>query len=196
MQRALQVSEADVFVDNQAFHLMEHWGVRLIIVVTVNAARRNNTDWRLLVLHGADLHARSLGTQQTRGVEPEGIVIGTRRVVSRNVQRVEVMIVVFNLRPGLNGETQFAEESFDTVDGTGDRMQPTVFHTTARQGNVDGFCCQSLVQRSRFQRIFTRVQRILHCLFCLVDYRACCRAIFCRHVTQRLHLQGKMAFLA
>ncbi|MNS99540.1 hypothetical protein D3C72_1339460 [compost metagenome] len=196
MQCALQIGEADVFIDNQPFHLMEHRGVRLVVVITINAARRNNADWRLLVLHGADLHAGSLGAQQARGVEPEGIVIGTRRVVTRNVQRVEVMIVVFNLRPGLYGETQFAEEGFDTVDGAGHWMQPTVFHTTARQGNVDGFCRQTLIQRSRFQRIFTRVQRILHCLFCLVDYRACCRAIFCRHVTQRLHLQGKMAFLA
>ncbi|MNN54255.1 hypothetical protein D3C81_1690620 [compost metagenome] len=123
-------------------------------------------------------------------------MIGTRRVVTRNIQRVEVMIVVFNLRPGLYGEAQFAEEGFNSVDGAGYRMQPTVFHTTARQRNVDGFCRQTLIQRSRFQRILTRVQRFLYRLLCLVDHRSGRRAIFCRHVTQRLHLQGKMAFLA
>ncbi|MNJ73430.1 hypothetical protein D3C77_702190 [compost metagenome] len=75
-------------------------------------------------------------------------------------------------------------------------MQPAVFHTTAWQGNVNSLCSQTLVQRSGFQRVFTRVQRILHRLFCLVDHRPGRRAFFRRHVTQRLHLQGKMAFLA
>ncbi len=64
MQRPFQVGEADIFINDQTFHLMEHRGVGLIVVVTIDAARRDNTDRRLLVFHGADLHAGGLRTQQ------------------------------------------------------------------------------------------------------------------------------------
>ena len=57
MQRSLQVGEADVSVNDQTFHLMEHRGMRLIVVVTIHAAGGNNADWRLLISHGADLYA-------------------------------------------------------------------------------------------------------------------------------------------
>ncbi len=57
MQRSLQVGKADVGINDQAFHLMEHWGVGLIVVVTIDATWRNNADRRLLVSHGANLHA-------------------------------------------------------------------------------------------------------------------------------------------
>ena len=49
MQRPFQVGEADIFINDQTFHLMEHRGVGLIVVVPIDAARRDNTDRRLLV---------------------------------------------------------------------------------------------------------------------------------------------------
>lgn len=47
MQRTFQVGKVDIGINDQAFHLMEHRGVRLIVVVTINAARGDNTDRRL-----------------------------------------------------------------------------------------------------------------------------------------------------
>lgn len=38
VQRSLQIGKADVGINDQAFHLMEHWGVGLIVVVTIHAA--------------------------------------------------------------------------------------------------------------------------------------------------------------
>jgi phenylalanyl-tRNA synthetase alpha subunit len=35
---------ADVFINDQTFHLVEHRGVGLIVVVTIDASRRDNTD--------------------------------------------------------------------------------------------------------------------------------------------------------
>ncbi len=64
MQGSFQVGEADVFINDQTFHLVEHRGVGLIVVVTIDASRRDNTDRRLLVFHGADLHAGGLGAQR------------------------------------------------------------------------------------------------------------------------------------
>lgn len=85
MQRTFEVGEADVGINNQTFHLMEHRSMRLVVVITVYTARRNNTDRRLLRFHRPDLDARRLGTQQTGRVKPEGIMIGAGRVMTRNV---------------------------------------------------------------------------------------------------------------
>ncbi len=82
MQRAFQVGEADVFINNQTFHLVEHWGVGLIVVVTVYATRRDDADRRFLFLHGTDLNAGSLGTQQTGSVKPESVVVSTCRMMA------------------------------------------------------------------------------------------------------------------
>ncbi len=38
VQRAFQVGKADVGINNQTFHLMEHRRVSLVVVVTINAA--------------------------------------------------------------------------------------------------------------------------------------------------------------
>ncbi len=58
MQRAFQVGKADVGINNQTFHLMEHRRVSLVVVVTINTARRDDTNRWLLGFHGADLYAR------------------------------------------------------------------------------------------------------------------------------------------
>ncbi|MNJ71172.1 hypothetical protein D3C77_676870 [compost metagenome] len=67
-------------------------------------------------------------------------------------------------------------------------MQATVLQATPRQRDVDGLRRQAGVQHRRLQRVLTRVQRILNFLFCLVDHRPGCRAIFRWHFTQGLHL--------
>jgi hypothetical protein len=53
-----------------------------IVVVTIDAARRDNADRRLLVFHGADLHAGGLRTQQARGIKPESVVVSACRMMA------------------------------------------------------------------------------------------------------------------
>ena len=150
MQRAFQVGEVDVGINNQPFHLMEHRGVSLIVIVTIYTARGDNTDRRLFFLHGADLHAGSLRTQQTRRVKPESVVVSARRMMARNVQRIEVMIVIFDFRTSRHGKAQLTKETFNPVNCTRYRMQTAVFDTTPWQGDIDSFFCQTSIQGSTF----------------------------------------------
>ncbi len=196
MQRALQVGEADVFINDQPFHLMEHWGVGLVVVVTIDATRRDDADRRRLLLHGTDLHARGLGTQQAGRIKPESVVVSTCRVVAWDIQGIEVMVIVFDFRAGRHGKAELTEETFNTVDSAGDRVQPTVLDTASRQGDIDGFSSQTGVQRGAFQRVFTLVQHLLHLLFGFVNHRTCSRALFWRQLTQGSHLKGQVPFLA
>ncbi len=166
----------------------------LIVVVTIDAARRDNTDRRLLVFHGADLHAGGLRTQQASGIEPESVVVSARRMVTRNIQRIEVVVIVFDFRARRHGKAELTEETFNTVDGASNRMQAAVFNAATRQRDVNGLCGQTRIQRCAFQFSFTRVQRLLHLLFRLVDDRTGCRTLFRRQLTQGGHLQGQMPF--
>ena len=104
------------------------------------------------------------------------------------------MIIVFDFRPGSHGKAKLTEETFDTVDSTGHRMQTAVFNTTPRQGDINSFCCQTRIQRRAFQLGFTRIQRLLHLLFCFVDNRTGCRTLFWRQLTQGRHLKGQVPF--
>ncbi len=86
VQSAFQVGKADVGINNQTFHLMEHRRVSLVVVVTINAARRNNKIgccWAFMV---RICTPRGLGTQQAGSVKPESVVVSARRVVTRNVR--------------------------------------------------------------------------------------------------------------
>ena len=188
MQCAFKIGETDIGIHNQTFCLMEHRGVSLVVVITVNAARRNNADWRLFIFHGTDLHAGSLCTQQAFGIKPEGIVISTCRMVRRNIQRIKVMIVIFNFRAGFNRKAQFAEKGFDTLNGTGDRMQTAIFHAASRQRDINPLFSQTGIQRRRFQGIFTGIQCSLNLLFGFVNHCTRSRTIFRRQIPQRLHL--------
>ena len=56
MQNAFKLSKAHVFIHHQAFYLVEHRRVGLIVVIPVNTTGRNDPQWRLLGFHGANLH--------------------------------------------------------------------------------------------------------------------------------------------
>ena len=100
------------------------------------------------------------------------------------------MIIVFDFRPGCHGKAKLTEETFDTVDGTGNRMQTAVFNATTWQRDINRFRRQTRIQCSAFQFRFTRIQRLLNLLFRFVDNRTSCRTLFWRQLTQGRHLKG------
>ena len=64
VERALKIAKGDAFVDDQALDLVELRQVAGIgRVGTVDGARADHVDGRLLRLHGVDLHTRGLGAQ-------------------------------------------------------------------------------------------------------------------------------------
>ena len=97
-QRALQVGEARCLVDQQAFDLVEHRRMRLVRVAAIDLARRDHADRRLAALHRTDLHRRGMRAQQAAIAEIEGVVHRARRMVRREIQRLEVVPVVLDLR--------------------------------------------------------------------------------------------------
>src|SRR5690554_1261220 len=113
---------------------MKHRGVGHIRIATIHTPRANHTERRLTSLHGANLHWRGMGAQQGTGIEIESIVHSTGRVVARNIERFEVVVIVLNLRALLYGVAGTGEEFFDTLQCASHRMQSTQVLTSSGPG--------------------------------------------------------------
>jgi hypothetical protein len=103
-------------------------------------ARGHDVDRRLGGLHRADLHRGRLGSKQqlvVGDIQVERILHGSRRMVGRNVQRLEVVPVVLDLR-ALRDPVAHAREHVDDLafdDGQG--VQRASPRAAARQRDVD-----------------------------------------------------------
>ncbi|MCY1175091.1 hypothetical protein D9M73_153140 [compost metagenome] len=193
---ALEVGEADVLIDQQAFHLVEHRRVGQVGVAAVHAARADDANRRLLAFHGADLYRRGMGTQQHVGIEIEGVMHRPGRVVARDVERLEVVIVVFDLRAFGDAVADTGEELFDAFQSAGNRMQTTGGLATARQGHINALGGQTGAEFGFFESRLARVEHLGDAFLGVVDQRANFWPLFGRHVAQGLHHLGQFAFLA
>src|SRR5699024_6954155 len=82
LECALEVAHRDSALDDQALELVEHRRVRRVDRVrTVDSAGRDHADRRLLLLHYADLHRRSLRAQQNVVGDVEGVLRVARRMI-------------------------------------------------------------------------------------------------------------------
>src|SRR5438445_3075770 len=103
LDRAEQVGQGDAAVDGEALHLVEHGRVaRPRCLVAVRAPGRDHVDGRFVRFHGADLHGRGVGSQHHLLVATQPhvqrVLHGARRVRGRDVERLEVVPVVLDLR--------------------------------------------------------------------------------------------------
>ena len=88
-------------------------------------------------VHDPDLHRRGMGAQQPVGVEIEGVVHRPRRVMLGDIERLEVVVGVLDLRALRHRETGIGEQALDAPQGAGDGMQSARLLAAPRQGDVD-----------------------------------------------------------
>jgi len=125
---ALQVGQADPFIDHQGFQLGEKHAVGGVdLIPPETTARGDDFDRGLFFLHRADLHGGGVGAEQSppqlsrRGkIEVEGVLFVARRVVGGGVQGVEVVEFGVDFRPGGEGESHAAEDVDAAVHQAGD----------------------------------------------------------------------------
>src|SRR2546425_2326196 len=100
LDRALQVRQADVVVDDQALNLIELRTVRGIRrIAPVDRARSDDADRRLVALHEPDLYRRCMGPQeQVVGLDVKAVHRVPRGMVRGDVERLEVVELVLHLR--------------------------------------------------------------------------------------------------
>ena len=147
-KRALQVAHRDAFVHNQPLQLMEQRRVRCVQRIgTVNATGGDDANRRFGVLHRADLDRRGLRTEQNVVGDIKGVLRVTRRMVFRNVQRLEVVVIQFHLGSFDNREAHSDEDVLQLPLHLGQRMDVSVRNRGGRHGDVQFFCLQAMFQR-------------------------------------------------
>ena len=92
--------------------------------VSVHAARTNNPDGRFLFFHYPRLNAAGMGAQEPVRVfvNIKCILHIPRRMIFRQVERCEIMPVVFNLGTFRNRKSKSSEYLYNAVSHNADRM--------------------------------------------------------------------------
>ena len=137
MQHRLHVGEAHVLADHQPFELVEHRRVRHVRVAAVDAARGDDGERRAVLLQRADLHRRGVRAQQPPVGEVEGVVHRPRRMIGGDVERLEVVEVVLDLRTRGDLEAGAPEQRLDAQARPGDRVQAARLLAAPGQRHVD-----------------------------------------------------------
>src|SRR2546423_9835799 len=142
LDRAEQVGEGDAAVDGEALHLVEHGRVaRPGCLVAVRAPGCDDVDGRFVRFHGPDLHRRGVGSQHHLLVATQPhvqrVLHGTRRMRRRDVERLEVVPVVLDLRTFGDAVPQPGEDVLQLALDLRDEMQMPPGTAVAAGGQVE-----------------------------------------------------------
>jgi hypothetical protein len=117
-------------------------------------------------------------------------------MMRREIERLEVVPVVFDLRPLDALVAQSRKDGGDALERAGDRMETAASAITPRQGDVDPLGGESALEFGLFQRRLARSERLRQRSLDAVDFRATALALFRRQTAQCLERRGDDAVLA
>ena len=107
--------------------------------------------------------------QQAAITEIERVMHRARRVIGGDVQRFEIMKIVFDFRAFGNREPGTAEDFFDTQSRPSHRMQGTGVRAATGQGDIDGTGRQLRGHGRCLEHGLPCVDRRRQCVLGLVD---------------------------
>ena len=126
------------------------------MVAAVDAAGCDHAQRRFAFQHGDDLHIRGLRAQQQRAPvagarQVEGVVVGARRVMARDVQGAEVEPVGLDVEAFADGEPHGAEDGGHFLHGAADRVDQAERRGAGRQGDIEALGREAGVERRVFE---------------------------------------------
>jgi hypothetical protein len=110
-----------------------------------------------------------MGSQQRMCIEIKGVMHGARRMIFRDVKRLEIVIIVLDLGALGHLKAGVRKQLFDAIQRLCYRMQTTSLLPPARQGDIDGFRGQALLYIKYFKFLFTSLDSLLQILLGLID---------------------------
>ncbi len=124
------------------------------------------------------------------------VMHGACRMMLGNVERFEVVIVVFDLRTLGDFVTGSGEYLRDAINSDCDRVQAASILASPRKSDVDGFTGQFICQPGCYQLLLARLDCLLHFTFGNVDTLTGRRSFFCWQLAERFELCGEYTLFA
>ncbi len=173
----------------------------LVVIGPIDATRTNDADRRAVFLHRADLHRRGVRAQHVRRaiiafgtVGIERVHFSPRRGVTRNIQRIKVIPIGFDLRAFGHRKPHVCKDRRDLFGHLRDRVNAALAARSARQGHVQPFGFQPLFQSGIGQRSLFGGQRRVDLVFQRIEFWPHDLTLFRGHFPQLAHFQGNFAF--
>ena len=116
--------------------------------------------------------------------------------MARDVEGLEVVVIVFDLGPLLDGIAGPGEEMLDPLEGAGNRVQSTQVLTTARQSHINGFTGKFLLDGGTFKIASPGIDGFFDLPLGFIDFLAGGRALLSRKLAQSFRLLGNHTLLA
>ncbi len=110
-----------------------------VVIVAINRAGNDDLQRRLTAFHGANLHRRSMSSQQVGAGDEKSILHVARRMVFGNIERFEVVIIVLDIGTAGDFETHAQKDLDDLVDHQRYRVAMATLQPRPRQGDIDFF---------------------------------------------------------
>src|SRR5215813_4535185 len=197
LDRAFQDAERDAAVYKQSFDLVEHRIMRGVGgVAAENAPWRGHAQRRAALLHRVNLHRRSLRTQRQPLVDVERVLRAARRVIGRDVQRVEVVEVVLDLRPVLDLVAHRDKDVFDRLPQQRDRMKVAPPYAASGQRYVNALFGQLFGLSFRGETGLQFFDLGFDVIFQLVEPLPRHATLIGRKIAERFHFGKDQAFFA
>ena len=192
-----QIGHAHAFFHPQAFGLVKHRRMGGVGIDAVNPTGRDDADGRVfLVEHIADLNRRSVRAQNIAVFHIKRILHGARGVVLRNIERLEIMEIVFDFGAVGHFKTDTVKQLHHALQGERHRMQAALSLAAPGQGHIQRLGSQLRLQLGCIERIAFDVIGRLKLIFALIDVRAYGFALFGRHLTEGFQQGVQFAGLA
>ena len=196
IQHALQVAQRNPLVHHQAFHLVEHGGMCRVTVGTEHPAGHKHFDGRLLAVHHADLSAAGLGPEQQVVLQVKSILHIPGRVILRNIQPGEIMIIILNFRTFKHIETHAGKNIDHFIFHQGQRMKMAQRLFFCRKGNIHGFAAVAELQLRLFHLFAQDFILFFRLYLKIIDQFSHGRPVFPGNSPKALHQSGDAALLA
>ena len=163
----------------------------------VNAPGRNNADGRIFFIqHIADLNRRGVGAQYVAVFHVKGVLHSARRMVGGNIQRLEIVKIVFDFRAVGHFKAHAVKQLDNALQGEGNRVQTAAALAAAGQSHIQGFGGQLGLQLGFVERIAAAIEGCLKPVFAFIDVGAHGFALVRAHLTQGFQQRVQFAGFA
>src|SRR5215813_2864633 len=194
--RTFQMRHRNSAIHAQTFDLVEHGIVcRVWSVAAKDSTGSNHSDRRSASLHCVDLNCGRLRAQRQTFGRVESILLSTRGMILRNVQRVEVVEVSFDLAVVFDRIPERDENIFNPLAQKRDRMQMATTRPATGNRDIDAFAFRACCFNQPIKRRFSELDLLEMSCLDLLHQLAKRGALFSGHAADCLFTSSQRALL-